>query len=79
MKINSAIIFYAFRYALGRKTYVVSEVVDYLIENWKELSNTTQFLIQTEIRIAIERKEAGMNMDVKQWKKLLKLPKGNVR
>lgn len=51
---DDSIVFYAFRYALGRKTYAVNHVVDFLIENWNLLSGTVQETIQREIREAIE-------------------------
>jgi len=63
----------AFRYALGRQTYIVSIVVDHLIENWDKLDMRFKELIHREIKVAIERGSAGMKMDVEEWNKLLKL------
>lgn len=65
------ITFYAFRYALGRKTYVVSEVVAYLNNNWFKLDSVIRKQIQNEIKEAIEKDEAGMEVDKKDWKKVL--------
>lgn len=62
----------AFRYALGRQTYVVSDVVETIIRNWDELSSDVQHKIKIEIEEAISRDMAGHEMDVKQWKKVLK-------
>ena len=68
---NDDITFYAFRYALGRKTYAVQTVVEYILENWELLKPATRGLIQAEIEMAIDKGEAGMEMDVKQWTRLL--------
>lgn len=70
---NEDIAFYAFRYALGRMTYAVKDVVDYLIENWNNVSIKNKELIIKEIDIAIKEGKAGMDCDVKQWQKLKEL------
>jgi len=70
-EINQNIVFYAFRYALGRRTYAVSDVVDYLKENWEELDNQTQVQIRNEIGKAIDREQAGSHCDIKKWRELL--------
>lgn len=61
----------AFRYALGRKTYVVREVVDCLIKHRKKLDTVTKNLICKEIKYATEEGWAGMFMDVKDWKRVV--------
>ena len=61
----------AFRYALGRKTYMVSAVVDYLWVQWYDISGKLRIQIQKEIKEAIKGGNAGMDMDVKQWERLL--------
>jgi len=66
------IIFYAFRYCLGRKTYVVSDMVEFLQENWNELSQKTKMMIQGEIKTAIKEDNFGMEIDKKEWENLLK-------
>lgn len=65
------IVFYAFRYALGRKTYATYLVSKYLQLHWDELKEHTRELIQKDIREAIESGNAGMKMDEKEWGKLL--------
>lgn len=67
------IIFYAFRYALGRQTYAPSEVVGYLETYWLDIPTMTRHKIQSEIREAIGRGEAGSSIDIKTWKKVLDL------
>ena len=64
----------AFRYALGRKTYVVLEVTDVLIDQWDKLKPTFRKKIKQEIVTAIEDDDAGMDMDIEEWGKILKLP-----
>ena len=74
MKIeNDHIIFYAFRYCLGRRTYAVSEMVSYLFNNWNNISKRVRDKITEEIANAIENKRAGMECDIKQWEKILEL------
>lgn len=57
----------AMRYALGRRTYVVICVTDELIKNWHHFKKGNQVGMLKEIREAIEKNEAGMDMDVKRW------------
>jgi len=73
MNNHESIMFYAFRYALGRRTYATSDVSSYLIEHWKELNTITRVLIHKEIKEAIKNDVAGMNCDITSWKKLLLL------
>lgn len=70
---NSEIIFYAFRYALGRKTYAVSDVVSYIIEHWHEINIRERSAMKKEIEKAIYSDHAGMDIDVEEWKKILEL------
>lgn len=70
---NENITFYAFRYALGRKTYAAFETAQYIQVHWEEFSKKTQKIIYKEIEEAIELGRAGMEMDELQWKKILSL------
>ena len=62
----------AFRYALGRRTYVVSYIVDELLANWHNFSAERREQFKREIR---EHKELfgnlGHDMDEQQWNKIL--------
>jgi hypothetical protein len=69
---SSSILIYAFRYALGRMTYAVSEVADALIENKDIFSESHKELICREIREAIADNCAGHDCDVETWKLVLK-------
>ena len=67
----SEMIFYAFRYCLGRMTYSVSTCSDYLIEHWEELRKTDRELILKEISEAIKEHRAGHDCDIQRWKAVL--------
>ena len=70
-KVSENMIMWAFRYALGRRTGAVTDVVIFLIANWNKLEPFTQKQIQKEIREAIDMDLAGNHIDVVQWKSLL--------
>jgi hypothetical protein len=75
MQLSHEMLFYAFRYALGRKTYAVIDVVVELMTHWKELDDRLRRLIIYEIERAIQDDRAGMLCDVEEWKKILLLNK----
>ena len=72
-EVNEDMIMYAFRYSLGRMTYAVATVSDYLIDNWHRLKPHTREQIIEEIREAIKRDSAGMDCDINRWKSILLL------
>lgn len=59
------------RYALGRKTYIVGRICDVLIEYVDDLFPCQRKAMAEEIAEAIDSGQAGMNIDVKEWKKVL--------
>lgn len=63
----------AFRYALGRRTYVSSMLCEAITHAWPDLEVGHKLLFQREIRDAIERDMAGDACDVAGWQKLLEL------
>lgn len=63
----------AFRYALGRHSYIPSVVAGVLEQCWADLTGHDQRLIKREIAEAIERGHAGMNYDVATWRRVLAL------
>ena len=68
---TSSIIFFAFRYALGRKTYVTSLVSKYIRNNWNLLLQTDQDLIFKELKITLEKNDnLGMEIDKQEWLEL---------
>lgn len=67
---QDTILFYAFRYALGRMTYAVSDVAELLIKYKNILTPLHKERIIKEIDEAIERNSAGMSCDVKEWEQV---------
>lgn len=61
----------AFRYSLGRCSYVVSEMIDHILEHWDEICPAYQRLIKSEIKYALERDNCGMNQDCESWSNCL--------
>ena len=64
----------AFRYALGRMSYMPSVVAGAIEQCWAELTEHDQRLIKREIDEAIERGHAGMDCDIATWRRVLELP-----
>ena len=64
----------AFRYALGRCSYMPSVVAGAITQCWACLTEYDQRLIKREITDAIERGHAGMDCDVATWRRVLELP-----
>jgi len=66
------VLIYAFRYALGRRSYAVSTVIDNILHNWETLSEGDKKLYQREIK---EHEEMygnlGDEMDKKNWYKIV--------
>lgn len=61
---------WAVRYALGRMTYAVHDVVEVLSRNVDALAPNTRQAIGEDIDDALAEGRAGMAMDVEQWKSL---------
>ena len=59
----------AFRYALGRMTYVVSSVCDEIERLAPTISEKTRYRFIREIDEAIANDAAGMQMDIERWQK----------
>lgn len=67
----NSLVWPAMRYALGRKTYVVDTVCRALINNAKDIRIDIRKRMSQEIEAAILKKQAGMNMDVELWLKVI--------
>lgn len=74
----------AFRYALGRSTYIVQDTVVWLMENWYDIPEATRSIIKKELgkafnednerrRLGVRHYSLGMSMDREEWGKLLRL------
>lgn len=61
----------AFRYCLGRRTYIVGSCVDWLLSYWDEIDDWTKVLIIKEIKLAAELGHLGDECDADDWKKIL--------
>ena len=70
IKVSELTLFSSFRYALGRQTYIVSEVVEHILANWKVLSQNTKEKIKEEIAEAIKNNSIGHDIDKQQWLKI---------
>ena len=72
INVSENILIYAFRYALGRKTYAVSDVVEMLETNWDLLSEYARKEIKYEIKEYKRIYESiGHACDEVQWLKVL--------
>jgi len=60
------LLFLSFRYALGRRTYVVSDVASYIMKNKEQLADDTIWRICSEIDQMGEEK-LGDPCDVNVW------------
>lgn len=65
--VSDSVLFSAFRYALGRRTYVVLEVAESIKQNADNISVKISMLIIKEIKDAVGKDAAGMDMDVEVW------------
>ncbi len=65
---------WAFRYALGRRTGAVDDVVRHIKMYWDQLEPFTQNQIREEINTAIGTERAGDQCDIDSWKEIFSLP-----
>lgn len=63
----------AFRYALGRMTYMPSVVAGAIESCWPELTGHDRRLFKNEISKAIELGHVGMQCDAATWGRILEL------
>jgi len=62
----------AFRYCLGRKTYIVGICIGWIKKHWKQFSNNTKSVMLRDIIEAYLGNLTGMKMDTISWIELLK-------
>jgi hypothetical protein len=72
-----AVLISAFRYALGRATYITGIVAGAILDNWHTLGPDCRNLIIKEILDAKERNQVGHDCDWTQWKRILEVNNGN--
>jgi len=74
------LLFCAFRYALGRQTYVVGTIADIIKANWAHMPQSRRNMFRKEIEEAIEKGYAGsVNIDVPEWMSILHMIDGEVK
>lgn len=72
----------AFRYCLGRKTYIVGDCAEWLCEQWPSLPRNVQSVIERDLREAFARddearrngdavKPLGWGCDRAEWMRVL--------
>lgn len=69
--VREEILFCAFRYAIGRKTYIVWLVADSIKRSWKFLSDNFKNELSAEISQALNDEKAGDDCDQTCWRELL--------
>jgi hypothetical protein len=67
-------IIYAFRFALGRRTFASLTMQEIITQAWSRLDDGTKTLIKREIIEAEKDGMLGDECDKKGWLKLLELP-----
>lgn len=73
MTTEDSIIFYAFRYALGRHTYAVSDVAQYIIANKHKLHIKTKAMMVKEIdQHHAQFGDGGFECDSNEWMNVIK-------
>ena len=70
---NQIVLECAFRYALGRSTYVTEAVSNIMIDCWDALPKSKRIKFISEIRKASEENKIGMEMDKNVWWRLVLL------
>lgn len=72
----------AFRYCLGRRTYIVGDCADWLIEQWGSLDQKARAVIERDLREEVKRddearaenreyKPLGQDCDRADWLRVL--------
>lgn len=70
----------AFRYCLGRRSYIVGACVAWILALWPKLTDNTTNLIVHEINEAAKRDGGlGMSFDVQDWARILYCEEMNKR
>jgi len=71
--------FCSFRYALGRRTYIVHDVATLINDNKNLLTIQTKAKMVEEIYGSIAEGSAGMKMDVDIWQRLAELLEDDIQ
>ena len=65
---DEILLFCAFRYALGRHSYVVGTIVQHIKDNWENIHHEKRYLYKKEIR-EYYANHMGWNTDLNDWDK----------
>lgn len=68
----SSLVTYATRYALGRQTYAVCEMIGILKVHWEHLWATDRMNILQDLQQALREDRCGAEIDCKAWAEFLK-------
>ena len=74
----------AFRYCCGRRTYIIRDCVDWLLDQWPTFSDTAKAIIRSDLEDAFARDDAdrergsdykalGHDCDRKEWERVRNL------
>lgn len=66
--VDDGVLFCAFRYALGRMTYVVDDVATAIERNADKIEPKLCDLMCKEINDALSRGQAGHDIDIARWR-----------
>lgn len=69
--VDPVMLMYAFRYALGRMSYAVGDVVDALIEHKAQLRPDWKTQIVRDVISAINEGRAGHDADIEKWRSVV--------
>jgi len=75
-KDEEEVLFCAFRYGLGRMTYITGFLADVIVEAWPRLSERMKNQILEEIHKGISEDRLGMDMDKRQWLRIVERASG---
>lgn len=65
----------AFRYALGRRTYIVNTVVSEILNNWEQINTQTLERFKKEIlEHKVRYNEIGRVCDEQEWMSIVNKP-----
>lgn len=78
---NQIMVTAAVRYCIGRKTYIVSDCVEWVLDNWDNFTESTQGIIRKDIETELVRDNyarlngdtflpLGHDCDRAQWERL---------
>ena len=70
IKVSELTLVASFRYALGRRSYIVAEVVENILNNWQNLSEKIKTNIKEEIDEAVSSNSFGDQTDLDLWNKI---------